>query len=72
MINDVAKQLAAPLRPEDLALLQSVLEKVLELRGDGQNPAQAEKHAKLLINLYQSGIRSRHQLLAMLTGRRFP
>lgn len=72
MIHDVAKKLASPLRPEDLALLQSVLEKVCLLRGDRQNSAQAEKHAKLLIDLYQSGIRSRHQLLAMLTGKRFP
>lgn len=72
MISEVAKILDAPLRPEDLALLQSVLAKVCELRGDGENTAQAEHHAKLLINLYQSGIRSRHQLLAMLTGKRFP
>ncbi|KQW26385.1 hypothetical protein ASC71_20645 [Rhizobium sp. Root1240] len=72
MINDVAKKLASPLRPEDLALLQSVLEKVCQLRGDRENSAQVEKHAKLLINLFQSGIRSRHQLLAMLTGKRFP
>jgi len=72
MIFEVAKKLDAPLRPEDLALLQSVLAKVCELRGDGENTAKAENHAKLLIELYQSGIRSRHQLLAMVTGKRFP
>jgi hypothetical protein len=72
MINDVAKRLDSPLRPEDLAALQSVLARVCELKGDSQTSEQAEKHARLLINLYQSGIRNRHQLIAMLTGKRFP
>ena len=72
MINDVAKNLDAPLGPEDLAFLQFVLARVCECRGDLPDSSQAEKHAALLINLYQSGIRNRHQLLAMLTGKKFP
>lgn len=72
MIHDVAKRLDAALRPEALSVLQTVLVRVCSLRGDELTSPQAEKHAKLLISLYQSGIRNRHQLVAMLTGRKFP
>lgn len=72
MIHEVAHKLDAALRPDDLAVLQTALAKVCELRGDDPTSNKAEQHAKLLITLYQSGIRNRHQLVAMLTGRRFP
>lgn len=72
MILEVAQKLKAPLRPDDLALLQNVLVKVCEMRHHDISSAQAEENAKVLITLFQSGIRNRHQLIAMLTGRRFP
>jgi len=72
MIHEVAHKLEAALRPDDLAVLQAALAKVCEMRGDDLTSAKAEQHAKLLIALFQSGIRNGHQLVAMLTGRRFP
>ncbi len=72
MIHEVAHKLDATLRPDDLAVLQNALVRVCELRGEDPTSAKAEQHAKLLIMLYQSGIRNRHQLVAMLTGRKFP
>jgi hypothetical protein len=72
MIQEVAQKLKAPLRPEDLALLQKALITVCEIRGEEITSVVAEEHAKLMITLFQSGIRNRHQLIAMLTGRRFP
>lgn len=72
MIQEVARKLKAPLRPEDLTLLQKALITVCEIRGEEITSIVAEEHAKLMIMLFQSGIRNRHQLIAMLTGRRFP
>lgn len=72
MIREIAKSQNSALGPEDLSVLQTVLLRVCELRGDNPQSPQAEKHAKILISLYQSGIRNRHQLVAMLTGRKFP
>jgi len=72
MIHDIAQKLNTALRPDDLAVLQEILALVCELRGELQASPQAEKDAKLLINLYQSGVRNRHQLVAMLTGKKFP
>jgi hypothetical protein len=72
MIHDIADKLNSPLRPDDLSVLHDVLTRVCELRGEASTPPQAEKDAKLLINLYQSGVRNRHQLVAMLTGKKFP
>jgi hypothetical protein len=68
MIHDVAKKLNTVLTPEDLALLQNAFARVCELRGDSHNSAPAQESAKVLISLYQSGIRNRYQLVAMLTG----
>jgi hypothetical protein len=72
MIHEVAQKLQAPLRPDDLALLQNALIKVCEIRGEEITSLEAQEHAKVTIMLFQSGIRNRHQLIAMLTGRRFP
>jgi hypothetical protein len=72
MIHEVALKLKAPLRPDDLALLQNALAKICEIRGYAITSPHAEENAKVLITLFQSGIRNRHQLIAMLTGRRFP
>jgi hypothetical protein len=72
MIREIAKSLNSALGPDDLFLLQTVFLRVCELRGDASQSPQSEKHAKILISLYQSGIRNRHQLVAMLTGRKFP
>ncbi|KQW26310.1 hypothetical protein ASE36_20185 [Rhizobium sp. Root274] len=72
MILKVAQKLKAPLRPDDLALLQSALVKVCEIRHQEITSPQAEENAKVLITLFQSGIRNRYQLVAMLTGRKFP
>jgi hypothetical protein len=72
MIHDVAKKLNTVLTPEDLALLQNAFARVCELRGVSQTSLPAQESAKVLINLYQSGIRNRYQLVAMLTGQRFP
>lgn len=72
MIYDAAQKLNVPLSPQDLMLLQRALEKVCEIRGASPISVQAEDDAKVLIHLFQSGIRNRHQLVAMLTGRKFP
>ena len=72
MIFEVAQKLKTPLRPDDLALLQNALVKVCDIRGEAITSPQAEENARVLITLFQSGIRNRHQLIAMLTGRRFP
>lgn len=72
MIHDTAHKLNSPLHPDDLSVLHDVLTRVCELRGEASTSPQAEKDAKLLINLYQSGVRNRHQLVAMLTGKKFP
>jgi hypothetical protein len=72
MIHDVAKKLNSVLTPEDLALLDKAFARVCELRGVSQASPSAQESAKVLINLYQSGIRNRFQLIAMLTGQRFP
>jgi hypothetical protein len=72
MIEEVAQTLKASLRPDDLALLQSVLIKVCSAGGKEITSLEAEKHAQNMLMLYQSGIRNRHQLFAMLTGRKFP
>ena len=72
MIEEDAQKLKASLTSDDLALLQSVLIKVCCARGEEITSREAEKHAKNMLMLYQSGIRHRHQLFAMLTGRKFP
>ncbi len=72
MIHDVAKKLNSVLTAEDLALLDKAFARVCELRGISQTSPPAQDSAKVLINLYQSGIRNRFQLVAMLTGQRFP
>ena len=72
MIHDVAKNLNSVLTPEDLALLDKAFARVCELRGVSQGSLSAQESAKVLINLYQSGIRNRFQLIAMLTGQSFP
>jgi hypothetical protein len=72
MIDEVAQKLKVPLRPDDLALLHNALVNICELRGQVIASPQAEENAKVLITLFQSGIRNRHQLIAMVTGRRFP
>lgn len=72
MIHDVAKKLNSVLKPEDLALLDKAFVRVCELRGVSQSSPLAHESAKVLINLYQSGIRNRFQLVAMLTGQKFP
>jgi len=72
MINDIAAKLNAVLTPEDVAFLQATFARVCELRGVSQASPQAQESAKMLINLYQSGIRNRYQIIAMMTGQRFP
>ncbi|MGE8106429.1 hypothetical protein ACQKP1_22315 [Allorhizobium sp. NPDC080224] len=72
MINETALKLDAPLGPVDLALLQRALTEVCDIRGQAHVSPEAEQNAKVIINLYQSGIRNRHQLVAMMTGRKFP
>jgi hypothetical protein len=71
MIHDVAKKLNSVLKPEDLALLQKAFARVCELCGISQTSPPAQESAKVLINLSQSGIRNKFQLVAMLTGQRF-
>lgn len=72
MIHDVANKLNSALTPDDLALLEKAFARVCELRGVSEASPPAQESAKVLINLYQSGIRNRFQLVAMLTGQRFP
>ena len=72
MIHDVAKNAEPPLRPEDLEMLERAHHAVCTFKRLEPNSAQASENAKLLINLFQSGIRNRHQLVAMLTGKKFP
>lgn len=72
MIDETARKLDAPLSPLDLGLLQRVFTDVCNIRGEGHVSPQAEQDAKVIINLYQSGIRNKHQLVAMMTGRKFP
>lgn len=72
MIHDVAKKLNSVLTAEDLALLDKAFARVCELRSISQTSPPAHESAKILINLNQSGIRNRFQLVAMLTGQRFP
>ncbi len=72
MIHDAAKKLNVVITADDLRLLQDVFRKVCELRDQEPNSPRAEESAKILINLFQSGIRNRHQLVAMMTGRKFP
>lgn len=72
MIHDVAKRLNSVLTPEDLALLEMAFTRACELRGVDQTSESAQESAKVLVNLYQSGIRNRSQLVAMLTGKKFP
>lgn len=60
------------LTAEDLALLDKAFARVCELRGVSQTSPPAHESAKVLINSYQSGIRNRFQLVAVLTGQRFP
>jgi hypothetical protein len=72
MIEEVAEKLKASVRSDDLALLQGVLIKVCCVRGQEITSPEAEKHAKNMLMLYQSGIRNRHQLFAILTGQMFP
>ncbi|MCZ8158802.1 MAG: hypothetical protein O9256_02795 [Rhizobiaceae bacterium] len=72
MFDHVAKKVEPPLRSEDLAMLERAHHAVCTFKRLDPNSAQASENAKLLINLFQSGIRNRHQLVAMLTGRKFP
>ncbi|MFN3628030.1 MAG: hypothetical protein ACK4S3_09160 [Parvibaculum sp.] len=72
MIEETARKLDAPLGPVDLALLQRVLTDVCATRGQAHASPEAEQSAKVIINLFQSGIRNRHQLVAMMTGHKFP
>jgi hypothetical protein len=72
MIHDSAKKLDAPLTPADLSLLETAFSKVCEIRGHPPASPQSEEAARIMINLFQSGIRNRHQLIAMMTGRKFP
>lgn len=72
MIHAIAHKLNTVLDPDDLNLLHDVLLRVCEARGELETSPQSEKDAKLLIGLYQSSVRNRQQLLAMLTGKKFP
>ena len=72
MFDDIAKKVEPPLRPEDLAMLERALQTVCAFKRLEPGSQQAAEDAKLLINLFQSGIRNRHQLVAMLTGKKFP
>lgn len=72
MIDDVAKNVEPPLRPEDLAMLERAQHAICAFKRLDPNSAQASENARLLVNLFQSGIRNRHQLVAMLTGKKFP
>ncbi|KQW26301.1 hypothetical protein ASE36_20140 [Rhizobium sp. Root274] len=72
MIEVVAEKLKASLKPDDLALLQGVLVEICSARGEEITSPELEKYADNLIILFQSGIRVRRQLVAMLTGQIFP
>lgn len=72
MIQDVAQKLNTVLTPGDLEVLQIAYARVCELRGVSQTSTPAQESARVLIDLYQSGIRNRDQLVAMLTGQGFP
>ncbi len=61
MIDNVAKNVEPPLCPEDLAMLERAHHAVCVFKRLEPNSAQASENAKLLINLFQSGIRNRHQ-----------
>ncbi|APG87546.1 hypothetical protein SAMCCGM7_pC0344 (plasmid) [Sinorhizobium americanum CCGM7] len=47
-----------PLRPDDLALLQNILDEELEARHVPMDSEQAEELARRLVDLFQSGVRS--------------
>ncbi|QEE43634.1 hypothetical protein FVA81_03140 (plasmid) [Rhizobium sp. WL3] len=72
MIDETARKLDAPIGPVELALLQRVLTDVCDIRGQAHTSPEAEQSAKVIISLFESGIRNRHQLVAMMTGRKFP
>lgn len=72
MIGDIAKNLEPPLRPEDLAMLERAHSVVCAFKRLKPDSPEASENAKLLINLFQSGISNRYQLVAMLTGKKFP
>jgi hypothetical protein len=72
MLHDNARTLDAPLSPADLALLEDAFSTVCEIRGYLPASPKAEELARTLLSFFQSGIRNRNQLIAMMTGRRFP
>jgi hypothetical protein len=72
MIDAIAKKLDLSLDPNDMVMLDQALGAVCVFKCQEPDSRPAQKDAELLMQLFQSGIRNRHQLVAMLTGRRFP
>lgn len=72
MLDDAASKLSIPLDPRDLAFLQGIHRAVCDARGIVPSSIKAEESAKVLLSLFQSGIRNKFQLIAMMTGRKFP
>lgn len=56
--------------PEELVMLQRVFDELCAQRGITKSTPEAMGVAETLMDLFQSGIRTEEQLLAMLSGAR--
>lgn len=66
MLNDHVAKLNVSIHPEELEMLQRVLDHVCETRRLDARSQRAASVASMLIDLFQHGIRSERQLKSML------
>jgi hypothetical protein len=67
MIGDHA-EVPPAISPEELDMLQRVFDRICQQRGLTKQSREAASVAASLMALFQSGIRSEKQLLAMMSG----
>lgn len=59
---------AAAIEPNDLQMLQRVFDMACQRRGIAKNTSKARLLAADVIDLFQHGVRTEAQLIAMLSG----
>ncbi|MDR6820805.1 hypothetical protein J2X76_006005 [Neorhizobium sp. 2083] len=59
-------QVLDPIEPEEMEMLQRVFDQVCNVRGFRKQTPEAVDVARLIMNLYQHGIRLERQLIAMV------
>lgn len=59
-----------PFLPQDIALLQTVFDRICDERGEDPNSGWANAIARTLIAAWQAGVREEEMLVAIIPGRK--